>query len=293
MTGNDRRWDITASALLVVSLSFSSVGIPFVAAAVVEWALNPRDRRRRLFVPGAAVAFYVLWWIGWGHTAESSLDPARLADVPGYVFDALGAGFTSLAGLATGDGSEPEQPNLIWGKLMALTAFGLAVWWVRRLRRVPRGLLITGAAALAFWGLSGMNFNETRMPTSSRFQLPSAVFILMMAASLLDGIHIRRPELVVAGVLSVLAIAGGMGLMVDKAGERWQPASAYTRATLNGIELAGEDTQPGYSFQLGAPFDIPAESYFVAVEAHGSPAYPDDRLAKLEPQYRATVDAQA
>ena len=38
---DDREGDAAASILLVVSLTFSSVGIAFVAAAVAEWALNP------------------------------------------------------------------------------------------------------------------------------------------------------------------------------------------------------------------------------------------------------------
>ncbi len=119
---DDARGDLPASILLVVGLSFSSVGIAFVAAAVAEWALNPRDRRRRLFVPGAAMLFYVVWWVVWGHaTSVGSPEPefqlSVLPKVPGYIFDASAAGLVSIAGLATGDGSEQEQPNLIWGRV--------------------------------------------------------------------------------------------------------------------------------------------------------------------------------
>jgi len=288
---DDRTGDIAASVLLVVSLAFSSLGIPFVAAAAVEWAINPRERRRRLFVPGAAFVFYVLWWIGWGHTAESSIDPGRITEIPGFVFDSFAAGFTSLAGLATGDGSEPDQPNLIWGRLIALIAIGLAAWRIKRLGRVPTGLLITGAAAFAFWVLSGINRNEMRLPTSSRYQLPSAIFMLLMAASLLDGIRIRRPGLIVAGVLSVVAISGGIGLMTSQSEDRWQPASGHTRATLAGVEAAGGDVTEGYRFTVGTSFEIPARAYLDAVEAHGSPAWPGDAIDGLEPPYRATLDA--
>ncbi len=113
---DDHRGDVAASILLVVSLTFSSLGIAFVAAGAAEWVLNPRDRRRRVFVPGAAMLFYALWWLGWGHQASAeSLDPAFqlsvLPKVPGYMFETLAAALVSLAGLATGDGSEPDQPE--------------------------------------------------------------------------------------------------------------------------------------------------------------------------------------
>ncbi len=121
---DDRNGDIAASILLVVSLLFSSIGIAFVAAGAAEWALNPRDRRQRIFVPGAAMLFYAIWWLGWGHQSSAeSLDPvfqlSVLPKVPGYLFDTLAAALVSLAGLATGDGSEPEQPNLVWGQIAA------------------------------------------------------------------------------------------------------------------------------------------------------------------------------
>jgi hypothetical protein len=287
---DDRRGDIVASVLLVASIAFSSMGIVFVAAAGVEWMLNPRDRARRLVVPGAAALFYAAWWIGWGHTAESSLDPGRIAEVPGFMFDALAAGFTSLAGLATGDGSEADQPNLVWGRVMAVIAVGLAIGRIQRLGRVPHAFLITAAAAFTFYFLSGMNQNDLRLPTSSRYQLPSAVFILLMAASLLEGIRIRPPALITAAAVSAVAVFGGIGLMNQQAEDRWQPASEYVRATLTGIELAGPGTVPGYSFSPSS-FNVPADDYLAAVEAHGSPAFTESELADQEPSLKLTADA--
>lgn len=73
---DDRKGDVAGSILLVVSLAFGSIGLAFVVAGAAEWALNPRERRRRLFVPGAAIVFYVLWQLGWGlQPSPESLEP--------------------------------------------------------------------------------------------------------------------------------------------------------------------------------------------------------------------------
>lgn len=301
---DDHRGDVAASILLVVSLAFSSVGIAFVAAAVAEWALNPRDRRKRLFVPGAAMLFYALWWIGWGHaTSEDSLNPgfelSVLPKVPGFMFNAFAAGLTSLAGLATGDGSEPDQPNLIWGQLGAVLFAGLAIWRIRKLGNVPRALAVTLAGALCFFLLLALAQDaylaygefERRPATASRYQLPLALFIVLVASNLLKGISIKPWALGLAGLLGLIAVSGGIGLMMSEAEERWQPASAYTRATLSGVEAAAPDFEAGYVFRPGTSFDVPVSDYMRAVEAHGSPAFSAAEIRGLDPPFRLTADA--
>jgi hypothetical protein len=301
---DDREGDIGAAVLLVVSLTFSSVGLAFVAVAAVEWALNPRDRRRRLLVPGVAALLYVFWWIAWGHqTPPDSLEPgfqiSVLPKVPGFMFDALAAGLTSIAGLATGDGSEIDQPNLIWGQIALVVLCGLAIWRVRHLDRIPRGVIATLAGALCFVLLLALaqdaylayGVSERRPPTASRYQLPIAVFIFLVASNLLAGIKLRPGVLGVAAVLSVFAISDGIGLMSDKAEERWEPASAFTRSTLSGIEAAAPDTRSGYEFRPGTSFDLPVSDYLRAVAAHGSPAFSPNELRGLDPPFRLTADA--
>lgn len=299
---DDHRGDVGGAALLVVSLLFSSLGIAFVAAAVAEWMVNPRDRRRRLFVPGVAMALYAIWWLGWGHvTSENSLDPgfelSVLPKIPGFMFDALSAGLVSIAGLATGDGSEPEQPHLIWGKIGAVILLALAIWRVRRMDRIPRSLISTAAGGLCLLLLLALaqdaylayGAHEARPPTASRYQLPIAVFIVLVAADLLKGLAVRTWMLSVAAVLAIFAISGGIQLMTDKAHERWEPASAYTRATLLGIEAASP--APDFVFRPGTSFDVTADQYLTAVEDFGSPAFSLEEMQAREAPFRATADA--
>ena len=301
---DDHKGDVAASVLLIASLTFSSVGIAFVAAGAAEWALNPRDRKRRAFVPGAAMLFYALWWLGWGHQASAeSLEPAFqlsvLPKVPDYVFDMLAAALVSLAGLATGDGSELEQPNLIWGQIAAVLVVGLAIWRLRSLERIPRSFLVTGAGALCLYLLFALaqdayieyGASEVRAATLSRYQLPTALFVVLMAANLLKSLRLPSWSLGVAAVLSLFAISGGIQLMSDKAHERWEPAAAYTKAILTGIELSAPDNPAGQSFRPGTSFDVPVQDYLAAVEAHGSPAVRLAELRSFDPPFRTTADA--
>ena len=61
--------DIAAAALLIVSLFFSDVGIAFVAAVALELALS-KDRLERAYVVAAPVLLWMVWYAGWGHTAQ-------------------------------------------------------------------------------------------------------------------------------------------------------------------------------------------------------------------------------
>jgi hypothetical protein len=301
---DDRKGDIAAALLLVVGLMFSSLGIAFTAAAAVEWLTNPRTRKARWFVPGAPILFYGLWWLVWGHQpSPQSLDPSFelsvLPKVPGYMFDSFAAALTSLAGLATGDGSEPDQPNLVWGQIGAVAFIGFAIWRLRRLRPVPRAFLVTTAGALCLFFLFAIaqdaylqyGDSEFRAATSSRYQLPTAVFVVLVASTLLEGVRFSRWTLGVAGVLAIFAISGGIQLMDKEANERWIPAATYTRATLSGVELAGADNVAGHTFRPGTAFDVSSEQYLSAVEAHGSPAYSEPELRGEDQTVRLTADA--
>ncbi|HTU15524.1 MAG TPA: hypothetical protein VMF31_10025 [Solirubrobacterales bacterium] len=288
---DDRRGDVCASVLLVVSLCFSSLGLPFVAGAAAEWILNPRDRGRRIFVPGAAILLFALWWLGWGHRAESELSLSNIPDLPSYLFTAISAGFTAIAGLATGDGSEPDQPHLIWGKLFLVVALLLAAWRLRRRGSVPRGLLVVATAGLAFYLLAGLNQSDLRPPASSRYQLPSAIFILLTASWVLEGLRIRAAALIAAALISALAIGNGLQLMKDQAESRWQPGSQSLLTSLGAIDLAGDTVRSGYTLLLGLDRPVPIAEYRRATDDFGSPGKSEAELADGDSAERVTADS--
>lgn len=276
---DDRKGDLYAAALLVLGACISMVILPFVAAAAVEWLLNPRDRRDRAFVPGAAVLFLFVWWIVWGRTSDSSsFSAGDIPDIPEALFAATGAGFTSLLGLANGASLEVDQPNLIWGKLMAAAAAVLAVWRVRALKVPPRDFLMIIAALVVL--LISVILGG-RDPIVSRFLLPIAIFILMAAATLLRGVVLRTSWLVVAGVVAAISVQGGVRLWESEANGQWTIASQWVRSYITGLELAGRDAQPDAKAGFGPWQDVPLRQYSDAVERYDSPSFERSELVRL------------
>lgn len=282
--------DHAACALLAVSIAFSSLGLIFVAGALADVLRGRRPRARRAYVPLLPLAFYGLWWAGWGHDAESHLGADNLRHVPGYVFDAAAAGFTSIFGLATGDGSEPDQPHLIWGKLALVGVVILGAVKLARERRVSRGLAVVLVLALALWVVAALNRSPERFPTSSRYQYPSAIFILLIAAELLRGVRVPRPLVAAAAAGTVLAAVGGVSLMHRELTERWEPAADAIRYSLAAVEIAGPGADPAFPVSFPPRVTVSAERYLDAVADHGSPAFDEAELAARPPEERLAAD---
>ena len=275
---DDRQGDRIACALLALSLSFSSIGLCFAAGALADLALSRRPRAGRLYVALLPLELYAIWWLGWGHTADSNLSAENVRGLPEYVFKAIAAGIVSLLGLATGDGSEPDQPHLIYGEVLLVAGVCLAVFRLRQLGRVPRDLLIVLAIGLSFWVVAGLARGPDRFPTSSRYQYPSAIFLLLIAAELLRGVRIRTRAVVVAAVVGAWAISGGMSLLYREYEERWVPSSDSLRASLAGVEIARGSIVRSFQVDF-VTVTAPARAYFDAVDEDGSPAYGEDELA--------------
>jgi hypothetical protein len=284
----DDRGDAIACALLAVALAFSSLGLAFAAGAFVEVALGRRPRARRLWIGLLSISLFALWWVGWGHSAESHLSLHNLEHLPGYVFDAAGAGFTSLFGLATGDGSEPDQPHLIWGKLAALALFAAVVWRIVREGRLSRGLAVALAIGFAFWILAGLNHTVERRPASSRYQFPSAVFLLLIAGETLRGLRIPRLALVAASLASVAVLIGGISLLDREYRERWQPVGDSIRSSLAAVDIAGPVADPGFPVVFPPSIEVSARTYLAAADEHGTPAFDE---AELEGRAQAEREA--
>src|SRR4051812_9235135 len=115
----DRVGDLLACLFLAISLGFSTLGIPFVAAALVAVLQSPRETwRRRAFIVAIPALLYALWYLGWGHDAESHMTLRNVLASPRFVTEALAAGVGNLFGL----GSSPVTgaTELIWGAALVL-----------------------------------------------------------------------------------------------------------------------------------------------------------------------------
>ncbi len=282
--------DRVACALLAVSLAFSSLGLAFALGAFVAVLLGGGPRGNRLFLPLLPLGLFALWWIGWGHDAESHLSVDNLVHVPKFVFESAAAGFTSIFGLATGDGSEPNQPHLIWGKLALLVALALLGARLVRERRLSPGLAVVLAIGLSFWVLAGVNRSPERFPTSSRYQYPSAVFILLIAGEALRRVRIPRPALAVAAAIGALSIYGGVSLAQREYRDRWRPTTRAIESSLAGVEIAGPAAQPDFPVAFPPAVTVSARTYLEAADRYGSPALSEPQLRERPEEERAATD---
>jgi hypothetical protein len=287
---DDEQGDWIACVLLAVSLAFSSIGLAFAIGALVDLALSRRPRIGRAYVAFLPLALYALWWLGWGHGAESHLSWDNVANTPEFVINAAAAGITSLLGLATGDGSEPDQPGLIWGQIAIVAALALAAFRISRGARVSRDLAIVLAIAIGFWTLVALNKTIERFPTSSRYQYPSAILLLLIAGELLRGVRIGRGAIVAGAVVTAASVMGGLSLLHQEYSERWKTADDYLRASLTAIEMARDSVDPKFVMSFPPSVEVSSKTYLSAVDDHGSPALSESELLTKDEPYRATAD---
>ncbi len=285
----DERGDGVACGLLVVSIAFSSLGLVFLVGAIADLLLGRQPRLRRLFVVLLPTSLFIFWWLVWGHEAESHLSGENLTGLLSYVYDAAAAGVVSLLGLASDDGTSPDQAHLIWGKVIVPLLAALVAFRIWRDRGVSRGLAIALAMALAFWVLAGLNRSDERFPTSSRYQYPSAIFLLLVIGESLRGIRIPKSALALASAGVVLAAISGMSLIEREHEERWRPAADAIRSSLAAVELAEPSADPAFPVTFAPNPTVPAARYLDAAR-DGSPAYSEAELAERPEPERAGAD---
>ena len=177
----DGAGDRIACLLLVTSVISTSLGIPFAIGAAVSLLLQRESLLRRLYVVGVPAVAYGLWYLGWGHTAESALSFENALNAPEYI----ARSFT--------------VSSLIIG-LAAVVAVTIGV---KQRAPIPRPLLVAGSIAVVFWGLAALNQMPGRDFGASRYQLPNAVLLLMILAGAFENARPRTRELTALGMIAL------------------------------------------------------------------------------------------
>jgi hypothetical protein len=270
-----RRRDVAATTLLVASLLFSDAGIPFVAAVAISVGLD-RERWRRSFVPLVPAALWVIWYLGWGHTADTFVSLHNAANVPSYVLDGVSSSLATWLGL-----NVPAEPfrasSLDWGRPLLVLAVVIAAWRLQRLGRIPGQLLVTLAVLLGFWALTGLNTSVFGPPTAGRYQYIGVVGLVLVVAELARGVRITRWATVGVIAVAVLASLTNVSRLKDAA-HGLEGIAQQQRGGLAAIELARDTVVPDLELtEQNSGVDylglLDAGSYLSAVDAFGSPAY--------------------
>lgn len=288
---SQRRSDLLACALLTVSVLFSSLGLPFAAGAAVH-VLWREDRWRRLYVVAVPVGVYALWWLGWGHTAESALSLSNLATTPAFVLDGIAAALASAFGLATPPAASVAG-GLDWGRPLAVAAIVLALWRMWRLGRVPEWVWIVLAVAGAFWILAGLNQMPGRDPEASRYQYVGVILVFLVASELLRGTRARTGVTIAILAVAACSVVSNT-YMLERSYQGWRSTSRLEKADLAALDIARGTVEPGFILSEDiadtAFVHIEAGPYFEARDEFGSPAYSPSELAEAVPPARFAAD---
>jgi hypothetical protein len=291
----DQRGDMYACAWLVGSLLFSSLWLPFAFGAAVDIFLRrgERDWRRRAYVVLVPFVLFVIWWLGWGHNAESALSLHNIATTPLFVLDSFASAVAALFGLATPVEGITAPGGLDWGRPLAVLLGGLALWRVYRLERIPRSFWVVLAIVLAFWILSGISVKSGRVPWASRYQLPGAALMLLVAVELLRGLKLERRLLAPALVVVAAAVASNV-LFLKLSYESYERTSRLERADLAAVEIARDHVDPALILEEEIAdtgyVPVDAGSYLSARDAFGSPAFSEEELKDAPDEARIPAD---
>lgn len=279
---DSRRWDLAACAFLILSMGFSSLGIPFAVGAAVDVIQKRRARgwgRAYLFV--VPVALFALWYLGWGHKAESHMTLHNVLNSPPFVLESVAVATGSLFGFGTSSASGEIVP--LWGALILVGVVAGVVYVQRRRPGYLPTVWPVAAAALANWFLTAFNAEPGRDPTSSRYQYAGAIFIILVLSNLLPKVGWTRRRLIAVAAVVLLAAAPNLVFLKEKR-DNLKVETVLTKADLGAIQIARRTVDP--EFRLGPEvagtpslINVTAEGWLGADDEYGSPAYSEAELA--------------
>ena len=163
-------------------------------------------------------------------------------------------------------GLDPEWGRHLSGALVAL----LVVHIVRR-RSLDARIVMGVGALLTFWVLTGLSRANLGFPTSSRYQYPAAVLILIAALGALQHVEIPPRVMIGSVVLVPLVAWSNMGDLRDHAAG-WRDNSRFVAAELAALEAARPVVDPAFRPDLNRMPQVFAGEYLDAVDELGSPA---------------------
>jgi hypothetical protein len=141
-----------------------------------------------------------------------------------------------------------------------------------------------------FWASAGLVREAGRLPTSSRYQYPSAVFLLLILAETLRGVRLPKAALVAAALVTGLALSGGIPLLHREYEERWRPTGESLRTSLGALDIAGRSSLPAFPVSFAPKPTVAVRHYLAATDDFGSPGYDEASLEDRPEEEREAAD---
>jgi hypothetical protein len=252
---NGRRWTAAAgTGLLVVALASSGMGLFFVVAAAVRLLVDPRIRRRVVWLV-APLSVYVAWYLAYGRQGLS----AHLAE-PGAALVFAGRGLGYAVARMTGFDLAGHAPFV--GVTLAIALLGSVVLVVAVLiaRRTLPPLALGGfVAVVTMYGVLGVTRADLAadFATRSRYVYVAAFLLIPAFGDLIGWLWAGRrvPPAVVVGLLALACLSIGANILDLIAGRNEFASHArLTRAYLEVIsEREGRTSLDPNGLLLGWP----------------------------------------
>jgi hypothetical protein len=285
----DRGGDLAACALIALALASSGLGLVIAIGIVVEllWRRRPL---RDLWIVAVPLAPYAVWWLAY---QEADFIRHHVVLIPGFAADAAAGAMSALTGL-TGGPLGDTTITYGWGRPLAVAAVVVLVWRLVRLGHIPPRVAGLLAMVLAFWVFTALRRVQISSPVESRYLYVSALFVLLIAIELAQGVSLSRRAQTLIAVAAAAIVVGNFGELRD--GGRFLRAQAESaRAVAGAMELARPvlaDDHMATNFP-GFPFlQIRAGAYLAAVEEDGSPASEPAEIAAAIEDARLAADAE-
>lgn len=297
----DLAGDIGACLLLAAALATYAPAVAFLAgAAAVILLAGERPEWRRTWVFGVPLLLYLAWrlWSPPGLGDEPRVTLVNLLHLPNSILESIAAALAAMTGLIGLTGNDaPGVLPLGWGQaLLALLVIGTVLLLRRRRGLVDRWIWAALAMPLVYWAAIGAVSSAARTPAAARYQLLSAIFIILVYAQLAAGVRLSSRAVAVILAAFGLAALGNIGAL-ETFGQRLRANSDQNRAQLAALELIRDRVDPRFVVESTGPtislpdMLIPAGQYFAATDAHGSPAMSLARLRASPEHVRKAADA--
>jgi hypothetical protein len=291
-----------ACALLIVSVSSWTVGVPFALGALVLILLQPGGWRRA-WVALLPLALYAAWLV-WvravyipAHGEVQSLQVSNILLVPNYIANEASSVMGALAGLNYAfqpkDYLAPFTTESGYGPLLAALGCAALIFSLHRGSRSPLLWALIGVL-LVYWLSLAMGFDSRigRTPTTVRYAYAGAVLVLLVGAEAARGVRLSPASLAALYLIAVLALGANVARLRTGA-HFYRDFATSLRANLTAVELARGHVRPGFTLQPQPSLQyMAAGPYLSAVARIGSPAYSVAELVRQSERVRHATDLE-
>ncbi|MGH2961849.1 MAG: hypothetical protein ACRDL3_06620, partial [Solirubrobacterales bacterium] len=275
---DDRRGDVAACALMVLSISTFTIGLAFLVGVAISVLLRD-DRVRRAWVFLVPLVLYAAWWV-WSlsesGSSEGETELSNVAEIPRWIADSLSVTVAALLGVEYDFPGGSIFGALGWGRVLAALAIVALALRIAR-GRIPTSLWVSLGILVAYWCLGAFAAEPgVRGPGATRYLYPAAVMVLLVATDAARSVRFSGLGLFALFAIVAFSLSTNVERLQD-GGSGLRDYSAKARAQFGVLELARDHVAPAFNPAVADPEASPvgalAGIYFESADRYGSLGY--------------------